>query len=73
MGARRYVNLEENLSGPQSTSFVSVSGEGSWHGSQWKVGSYVARFPVMGPYAQAFIYNRAPKNRKVSVWGYLVS
>jgi hypothetical protein len=72
MGARRYVNLEENVSSPQSTNFISVSGAGSWHGSQWKTSSYVARFPVMGPYAQVFVYNRAPVARKVSVWGFLV-
>ena len=72
MGARRYVNLEENLPGPQSTNFIEVSGSGAWHGSQWKISSYLARFPVMGPYAQVFIYNRAPVKRKVSVWLYLV-
>ena len=73
MGARRYVNLEANLPSPQSTHFIEVSGSGSWHGSQWKVSSYLARFPVMGPYVQVFVYNRAPKKRTVSVWGYLVS
>jgi hypothetical protein len=73
MGARRYANLEENLPGPQSTNFIEVSGSGSWHGSQWKISSYVARFPVMGPYVQVFVYNRAAVRRKVSVWAYLVS
>lgn len=72
MGARKYVNLEENLSGPQSTNFIEVSGSGSWHGSQWKTSSFMARLPVMGPYAQVFVYNRAPVARTVSVWGYLV-
>jgi len=72
MGARRYVNFEENVSGPQSTNFINVSGAGSWHGSQWKTSSFMARFPIMGPYAQVFIYNRAPVARTVSVWGYLV-
>ena len=33
LGARRYVNLEQNLSGPQSTNFIEVSGSGSWHGT----------------------------------------
>ena len=28
MGARRYVNLEENLPRPQSTNFIEVSGSG---------------------------------------------
>jgi hypothetical protein len=73
MGARRYVNLEEDLSGPQSTNFIEVSGSGSWHGSPHNISTYLARFPVMGPFIEVFVYNRAPINRKVSVWGYLVS
>ena len=73
LGARRYVNLEENLAGPQSTNFIEVSGSGSWHGSPHNKSSYVARFPVMGPFVQVFIYNRAAIARKVSVRGYLVS
>ncbi|MFC1606376.1 hypothetical protein ACFL47_00275 [Candidatus Latescibacterota bacterium] len=73
MGARRYVNLEENLSGPQSTNFIEVSGRGSWHGSPHNISTYMVRLPVMGPYVEVFIYNRAPIKRTVSVWGYLVS
>ena len=73
MGARRYVNLEENVPGPQSTNFIEVSGNGSWHGSPYNISSYLARFPVMGPFVQVFVYNRAPIRRRVSVWGYLVS
>lgn len=73
MGARRYVNLEANVPSPQSAQFIEVSGRGSWHGSQWKVSSYLARFPIMGPFVQVFVYNRAPVKRKVSVWAYLVS
>jgi hypothetical protein len=73
MGARRYVNLEENLSRPQSTNFIEVSGNGAWHGSPHNISTYVARFPIMGPYVEVFVYNRAPVARKVSVWGYLVS
>lgn len=73
MGTRRYVNLEDNLPRPQSVNFIEVSGSGTWHGSQWQVSSYLARFPVMGPYVQVFVYNRAPVKRKVSVWAYLVS
>jgi hypothetical protein len=73
MGARRYVNLEENLSGPQSTNFISVSGQGTWHGSPHNISTYLARFPVMGPFVEVFVYNRAAIKRKVSVWGYLVS
>ena len=73
MGTRRYVNLEANLPRPQSTNFVDVSGIGSWHGSPHNISSYVARFPIMGPYVQVFVYNREAVKRKVSVWGYLVS
>lgn len=73
LGARRYVNLEHNLSGPQSTNFIEVSGRGSWHGSPHNISSYVARLPVMGPFVEVFVYNRAPIKRTVSVWGYLVS
>ncbi len=73
MGARRYVNLEENLTAPQSTNMISVSGRGSWHGNPHNISSYVARFPVMGPFVEVFLYNQAPKKRKVSVWAYLVA
>jgi hypothetical protein len=73
MGARRYANLEENLPGPQSTNFIEVSGQGSWHGSPHNISTYVARFPIMGPFVEVFVYNRAPIKRTVSVWAYLVS
>lgn len=73
MGARRYVNLEHNVVSPQTTNFIEVSGRGSWHGSQTSISSYSARFPVMGPFVQVFVYNRAAIERKVTVWGYLVS
>jgi hypothetical protein len=73
MGSRHYANLEDNLSAPQSTNFIEVSGRGSWHGSPHNISTYMARFPVMGPFVEVFVYNRAPIKRKVSVWGYLVS
>ena len=73
MGARRYVNLEANLPSPQTTQMVSVSGSGTWHGSQTKISSYLARFPVMGPYVQVFVYNKAAIKRTVNVWAYLTS
>jgi hypothetical protein len=73
LGARRYVNLDQNLSGPQSTNFIEVSGQGSWHGSPPNLSSYLARLPVMGPFIEVFVYNRAAVQRKVTVWGYLVS
>jgi hypothetical protein len=71
MRARRYVNLDQNLSGPQSTNFIEVSGQGSSHSNN--IGRYLARFPVMGPFIQVWVYNRAAVNRQVTVWGYLVS
>ena len=73
MGSRRYVNLEQNVSSPQGTNFIEVSGRGSWHGSPHNISTYLARFPVMGPFVEVFVYNRAAVARKVSVWGYLVS
>jgi hypothetical protein len=73
LGARRYVNLEQNASGPQSTNFIEVSGQGSWHGNPQNISSYMARFPVMGPFVEVFVYNRAAIKRTVSVWAYLVS
>jgi hypothetical protein len=73
LGARRYVNVELNVPGPQPTNFIEVSGAGSWHGSQQNISSYVARFPVLGPFVQVFVYNRAVADRTVSVWGYLVA
>ncbi|MCJ7524849.1 MAG: hypothetical protein MUP71_06445 [Candidatus Aminicenantes bacterium] len=73
MSARRYVNFEENLSDPQRPNFIKVSGQGCWHGSPHNISSYMTRFPVMGPYVQVFVYNRAPSKRKASVWGYLLS
>lgn len=73
LGARRYANLEANVPGPQSTNFIEVSGSDSWSGSPYNVSSYVVRFPVMGPFVQVFVYNRAPIKRVVTAWGYLVS
>jgi hypothetical protein len=73
MGARRYVNLEANVPSPQPTSMITVSGSNAWHGSPHNISSYVARFPVMGPFVEVFVYNQAPIERQVSVWGYLVS
>ncbi|MCP4205386.1 MAG: hypothetical protein GY769_26035 [bacterium] len=73
MGSRRYVNLEENLAPPQSPNMISISGSNAWHGSQWKISSYSARLPVMGPWVQVFPFNQAPFDRTLSIWAYLVS
>ena len=73
MGARRYVNLEANVPGPQNVNFIEVSGARTWHGSPHDISSYAARLPVMGPLIEVFVYKRASIPRKVSVWGYLVA
>lgn len=73
MGARCLVDLEDSTGSPQRTSFVEVSGEGTWHGTPHNISSYAARVPVMAPFVEVFVYNRAPITRTVSVWGYLVS
>jgi len=73
LGARCYANLEPDVARPQPVNFIEVSGAGTWHGAQWKRSSYVARFPVMGPFFQVFVYNRAAVERKVTVWAYGVS
>lgn len=70
MHARRYVNLEENLPAPQSINFIGVSGSGSWGGQH---SSYIVRMPIMGPFIEVFIYNRASFDRNVNVWAYLVA
>lgn len=70
MGSRRYVNLESNVPSPQATNFIDVSGANSWHGAQWRISSYAARSPVMGPYVQVFVYNQASVPRTVTVWAY---
>jgi hypothetical protein len=74
MGARRYANLDENLPGRLRV-LTSSKSQGVLQGMvvNGRISSYVARFPVMGPYVQVFVYNRAAVKRKVSVWGYLVS
>jgi hypothetical protein len=73
LGSRKYVNLEANVAGPQSTNFIQVSGAGSWHGSPHNISSYNARFPVMAPYVQVFLYNSHNSSRVMSVWAYLTS
>lgn len=72
MAARCYANLEENLTGPQSVNAIEVSGAGSWQGVP-PVSCYVARIPVLAPYAWLFALNNAQFVRKVSVWVYLVA
>jgi hypothetical protein len=73
MGARRFVNLEANVPAQQQVNSIDVSGAGTWHGSPHNISSYAVRLPVMGPFVEVFVYNRAPLVRKVSVWAYLVA
>jgi hypothetical protein len=72
MAARHYAVLESGLSGAQRTNLIEISGKGTWHGNPRNISSYLARLPVMGPFVQIFVYNRAPIERRVSVWAYLV-
>lgn len=73
MMAGHYVNLEPNVQTPTTTHSIDVVGSGTWHGTQWKISSYIVRLPIMGPYVQVFVYNFTPIARKVSVWAYLVA
>lgn len=73
MGARHYVNLEENLSRPQPTHMIEITGNDTWHGNPYNISTYVARLPIMGPFAQVIVNNRATVKRTVTVWAYLLS
>jgi hypothetical protein len=73
MAARRYLILGAKASGSQDTSFIEVSGSGSWQGTPHNISSYLVRVPVMGPFVEVVLHNRAPIERTVSVWAYLVS
>ncbi len=71
MASRLYVDLEANGAGPSMASPITVSGAGTWSGGVHASGAYTVRVPVMGPFMQVFVHNRAPAPRKVSVWVYL--
>jgi hypothetical protein len=71
MGSRRYFNFEQNFSGTADPQMITLSGEGSWHGSPHDISTYTARLPVMGPYVQVFPFNQEPKDRKFSIRAYL--
>lgn len=72
MAARSYVNLEMNVPSPQPCNFIEVSGAKSWHGQPHNVSRYLARLPIMGPFIEVFVYNRAAVERRVTVQAYLV-
>lgn len=72
MSAHRYANLEYNVSA-RTANFIESSGMDSWHGTPKNLSSYLARVAVMGPFVNVLVYNLAPVERVVSVWGYLIS
>lgn len=72
-GARCYVNFESNIPSSQPVNFINVDGGGTWHGSPHNKSSYVARFPVMGPFVQVFPFNKHTEKRKVSIKAYLTT
>jgi hypothetical protein len=72
MSADRYINVEYNMS-PQDANVIKVSGSGSRHAAPYDNSSYLTRIAVMGPFVSVSVHNRALIERKVSVWGYLVS
>jgi len=72
LGAGHYSSYEANLPTSQATNRIEVSGANTWLGNPHNVSRYVARFPVMGPYLQVFVYNREAVARQVSVWVYAV-
>jgi hypothetical protein len=73
MNAGHFVNLEPNLQTPAATHPIDVLGNGTYHGDQWKISSFVFRLPVVGPYIKIFVYNYFSSERKFSVWAYFVT
>jgi hypothetical protein len=72
MATRHFLNLEENPgTTAQAPCVMDVSGLGTWHGAPHNVSRYLVRVPVMAPFFNVFLYNRAPGARTVSVWAYL--
>ena len=70
-GARRYFTFEENFSGPANPQMITVTGNSSWNGNPRNKSTYIARFPVMGPYIQVFPFNRHSEERSFSIVLYL--
>ncbi len=71
LDSRRYVSLDGNLRAPQEVNLIEVSGAGSWSGSPNNRSTYTAYLPVLAPFVQVFVHNRASIPRRVSVWAYL--
>ncbi len=72
LGSRRYFTFDENFSGPANPQMITLTGKASWHGSQQKKSSYIARLPIMGPFIQVFPFNHHNETRKLSIALYLV-
>ena len=72
LGSRRYFTFDENFSGTADPQMITLSGNASWHGSQHKKSSYIARLPVMGPFVQVFPFNHHSEPRQFSIALYLV-
>jgi hypothetical protein len=71
LGSRRYFTFEQNFAAPADPQMITVSGKNCWHGSPHNKSSYIARFPIMGPYLQVFPSNGHGEPRKFSVVLYL--
>jgi len=70
-GSRRYFTFDENFTGVADPQMITLTGSGSWHGSQQKISSYTARLPIMGPYMQVFPFNKHNEARIFSTVLYL--
>jgi len=71
LSSRRYFTFEENFSGAADPQMITETGKASWHGSPHNKSSYIARLPIMGPYAQVFPFNQHSEARTLSVVLYL--
>ena len=71
LGARHYFTFDQDFTAPADPQMITVSGNNCWHGSPHNKSSYIARFPVMGPYLQVFPFNKHGELRKFSVALYL--
>jgi len=73
LGSRRYITYDQTFSEPADPQMITISGKGCWHGSPHNKSSYIARFPVIGPYLQVFPFNNHGEPRKFSVALYLTN
>ena len=78
MMSRNYVTFEENIParivrGRRQgvlTNYITVDGSDSWFKGV-SISNYLVRLPVMGPYIKVIVSRGY--DRRISVWGYLVS